>query len=282
MSPCIACTACKQSACRVRGYSWLACQPSTCSPHKRCAFAALQVCYKLDPTMFSNAEKQQLPMERCMRILPHQQVRSYVVPTPRLCVSLLIGHGIMVHAASQYVSVVRSLPGRARRLAHSSFMNGALARLQSSPLKHHPKVLPSSLVYAAAAPAGHRRLLHCCAGEGGANTPTGGAQDGPQVCCMHVCVRAGGQRRTARQLLSTCTRHLACALDTLVGIRAIGWGRVLTRVLLPCAALSQVCQLRAELQQALAGCQAGRAGATAGSSKRSRSRHPGEQQPLRK
>lgn len=34
----------------------------------------LQVCFKLDPTMFSNAEKQQLPMERCMRILPHQQV----------------------------------------------------------------------------------------------------------------------------------------------------------------------------------------------------------------
>lgn len=37
--------------------------------------AGLQVGFKLDPTMFSNAEKQQLPMERCMRILPHQQVR---------------------------------------------------------------------------------------------------------------------------------------------------------------------------------------------------------------
>jgi hypothetical protein len=36
----------------------------------------VQVGFKLDPTMFSNAEKQQLPMERCMRILPHQQVLS--------------------------------------------------------------------------------------------------------------------------------------------------------------------------------------------------------------
>lgn len=38
------------------------------------AVLLLQVGFKLDPTMFSNAEKQQLPMERCMRILPHQQV----------------------------------------------------------------------------------------------------------------------------------------------------------------------------------------------------------------
>lgn len=33
-----------------------------------------QIGYKLDPTMFSTPQKQQLPLERCMRILPHQQV----------------------------------------------------------------------------------------------------------------------------------------------------------------------------------------------------------------
>jgi hypothetical protein len=34
-----------------------------------------QVGFKLDPSMFSTPEKQQLPLERCMRILPHHQVR---------------------------------------------------------------------------------------------------------------------------------------------------------------------------------------------------------------
>lgn len=31
----------------------------------------LQVGYKLDPTMFSNPQKSALPLDRCMRILPH-------------------------------------------------------------------------------------------------------------------------------------------------------------------------------------------------------------------
>ncbi|WIA32878.1 hypothetical protein OEZ86_006052 [Tetradesmus obliquus] len=34
---------------------------------------AAKVGFKLDPTMFSSPEKQQLPLERCMRILPHHQ-----------------------------------------------------------------------------------------------------------------------------------------------------------------------------------------------------------------
>jgi len=34
----------------------------------------VQIGFKLDPSMFSTPEKQQLPLERCMRILPHHQV----------------------------------------------------------------------------------------------------------------------------------------------------------------------------------------------------------------
>ncbi len=34
---------------------------------------ALQVGFKLDPTMFPSPEKAALPMHRCMRILPHHQ-----------------------------------------------------------------------------------------------------------------------------------------------------------------------------------------------------------------
>lgn len=36
---------------------------------------AVQVGFKLDPSMFSTPEKEQLPLDRCMRILPHHQVR---------------------------------------------------------------------------------------------------------------------------------------------------------------------------------------------------------------
>lgn len=44
-----------------------------------------QVGFKLDPTMFSSPEKQQLPLERCMRILPHHQVRLLVLVRKPFC-----------------------------------------------------------------------------------------------------------------------------------------------------------------------------------------------------
>jgi 16S rRNA C967 or C1407 C5-methylase (RsmB/RsmF family) len=35
---------------------------------------AKDVCFKLDPSMFSSLSKAKLPMHRCMRFLPHHQV----------------------------------------------------------------------------------------------------------------------------------------------------------------------------------------------------------------
>jgi hypothetical protein len=39
----------------------------------------MQVGFKLDPSMFCTPEKEALPLERCMRILPHHQVLGFGV-----------------------------------------------------------------------------------------------------------------------------------------------------------------------------------------------------------
>lgn len=87
---------------------------------------AEKVGFKLDPTMFSNAEKQQLPMERCMRILPHQQdtggffiaVLQKVAPTPPL------EDPKMGHRFATYVETAGK-PGRIVKLDGQDPIQGA-------------------------------------------------------------------------------------------------------------------------------------------------------------
>jgi hypothetical protein len=75
--------------------------------------AEMQVGFKLDPTMFSNAEKQQLPMERCMRILPHQQVRQPLCWQERAAASCF-----QRHRAEQHVSCKCSMQCMMRCRSH--------------------------------------------------------------------------------------------------------------------------------------------------------------------